>query len=80
MLGAISNELEFHLQYTVPTYIEGSIENLVAEANLANAQAVLLVRTIFNVASLSIEGEIAVFMSLASLHYLEQALDRYTQQ
>lgn len=77
LMGAISNELEFNLTYTVPSYLEGGVETLVAEAKLAQARAVLLAKTVFNVASLRIEGEIAVFMSLASLHYLEQSLDRY---
>ncbi len=77
LMGAISNELDFHLTYTVPTYLEGGVDVLVAEAKLADARAVLLAKTVFNVASLHIEGEIAVFMSLASLQYLEKALDSY---
>lgn len=77
LMGAISNELDFHLTYTVPTYLEGGVDILVAEAKLADARAVLLAKTVFTVASLHIEGEIAVFMSLASLHYLETALDSY---
>lgn len=77
LMGAISNELDFHLTYTVPTYLEGGVDTLVAEAKLAEARAVLLAKTVFSVASLRIEGEIAVFMSLASLQYLEKSLDRY---
>lgn len=77
LMGAISNELALSLTYTVPSYLEGGVETLVAEAKLAQARAVLLAKTVFNVASLRIEGEIAVFMSLASLHYLEESLDRY---
>lgn len=80
LMGAISNELDFNLTYTVPTYLEGGVEVLVAEAKLAEARAVLLAKTIFTVASLHIEGEIAVFMSLASLQYLEKALDSYLKQ
>jgi chemotaxis protein CheC len=78
LMGAISNELDFHLTYTVPSYLEGNIDTLVAEAKLAEAKAVLLAKTFFSVSSLKIEGEIAVFMSLASLNFLEQSLDRYT--
>jgi len=77
LMGAISNELDFHLTYTVPSYLEGGVDVLVAEAKLAEARAVLLAKTIFNVASMHIEGEIAIFMSLASLNYLEKALDTY---
>lgn len=77
LMGAISNELDFHLTYTVPTYLEGGVDVLVAEAKLAEARAVLLAKTVFNVATLRIEGEIAVFMSLASLHHLEKSLDLY---
>ncbi len=77
LMGAISNELDFNLTYTVPSYLEGGVDVLVAEAKLAEARAVLLAKTFFNVASLQIEGEIAIFMSLASLNYLEKALDTY---
>lgn len=77
LMGTISNELDFGLSYTVPSYLEGGVDTLVAEAKLAGANAVLLANTVFTVASMSIEGEIAVFMSLASLNLLEQALMRY---
>jgi chemotaxis protein CheC len=80
LMGAISNELDFHLSYTVPSYLEGSVSTLVAEARVAEASAVLLAKTVFSVESLHIEGEIAVFMSLASLHYLERSLDRYMRR
>lgn len=77
LMGAISNELDFHLSYTVPSYLEGGVDTLIAEAKLAEAKAVLLAKTVFSVSTLRIEGEIAVFMSLASLNFLEQSLDRY---
>jgi chemotaxis protein CheC len=77
LMGTISNELALSLTYTVPAYLEGSVQSLVAEARVAEASTVLLAKTFFSVASLQIAGEIAVFMSLATLQYLEQALDRY---
>jgi len=80
MMGAISNELQFSLDYNVPTYLEGGIGSLMAEARLSESQAVLLAKTVFNVQSLQIEGEIAIFMSMASLHFLEDALERYVSR
>lgn len=77
IMGAVSNELHFHLTYSVPAYLEGAAGALMAETRLEDAQAVLLVKTVFRVQSLQIEGEIAVFLSMDSLQRLQAALDLY---
>ncbi|NLJ45994.1 MAG: chemotaxis protein CheC [Treponema sp.] len=77
IMGAVSNELHFHLTYSVPSYLEGEAGVLMAETRLEEAQAVLLVKTIFRVQTLRIEGEIAVFLSMDSLQRLQTALDGY---
>ena len=77
IMGAVSNELRFHLTYSVPAYLEGDAGALLAETRLSEAQAVLLVKTVFRVQTLRIEGEIAVFLSMDSLQRLQAALDRY---
>lgn len=77
IMGTVSNELRFHLTYSVPTYLEGDVGLLIAETRLEETQAVLLVKTIFRVQTLQIEGEIAVFLSMDSLQRLQAALDGY---
>jgi len=74
VLGTISNVIDVELTFTVPSYLEGEAAALVAEISLANQGIILLVRTRFVVADLSINGDIALFLSIPSFDALSLAL------
>ena len=71
LMGSISNVLKMHLQYSVPTYLEGKIENLTsAIGNMASDTKILLARTHFTIKELKIEGDIIVFFETGALDAL----------
>jgi chemotaxis protein CheC len=76
LLGTIANLARLELSYTVPAYLEGDVADLIGEARLEGSEMVLLVKTRFEVEALKVDGDIAVFFSLASYESLARALDR----
>ncbi len=72
--GTISNTLGIDLAFTVPSYLEGEAFALVDEISLARSGVILLVQTRFEVADLSVNGEIALFLSLGSFESLSAML------
>ena len=71
LMGSISNVLKMQLKYSVPTYLEGKIENLtLARGNMASDTKILLARTHFTIKELKIEGDIIVFFETGALDAL----------
>jgi chemotaxis protein CheC len=71
LMGSISNVLKMQLKYSVPTYLEGKIENLTsAIGNMASDTKILLARTHFTIKELKIEGDIIVFFETGALDAL----------
>lgn len=71
LMGSISNVLKMQLKYSVPTYLEGKIENLTpARGNMASDTKILLARTHFTIKKLKIEGDIIVFFETGALDAL----------
>ena len=71
LMGSISNLLKMQLKYSVPTYLEGKIENLTsAIGNMASDTKILLARTHFTIKELKIEGDIIVFFETGALDSL----------
>ncbi len=71
LMGSISNVLKMQLKYSVPTYLEGRIENLTsARGNMASDTKILLARTHFTIKKLKIEGDIIVFFETGALDAL----------
>lgn len=71
LMGSISNVLKMQLKYSVPTYLEGKIENLTsARGNMASDTKILLARTHFTIKELKIEGDIIVFFETGALDAL----------
>jgi chemotaxis protein CheC len=74
VMGSISNVLEQHLKYTIPTYVEDRIEHLLALDDIASTVGIVLARTRFTVAQLSIEGDILLLFEVGSLEMLLVAI------
>lgn len=75
VMGSISNVLEQHLKYTIPTYVEDRIEHLLALDDIASTVGIVLARTRFTVAQLSIEGDILLLFEVGSLEMLLVAIE-----
>ena len=73
VMGSIGNMLAASLNYSVPSYHESSLADILGhEQN----EAVLLARTNFFIDELRIEGNILLFFEIESFHALINAVDQ----
>ncbi len=77
VMGTISNELKVHLDYSVPSYLEGGIGPLLPKSKTGNKAIILLARTKFDVRELEIEGDMIIFLELGSFDTLLSAINDY---
>ena len=71
LMGSISNVLKMHLNYSVPTYMEGKVEKMMAlSGDTGSNTKILLARTRFTIRDLKIEGDIIVFFETGALDAL----------
>ncbi len=75
VIGSITNVLKQHLNYTMPVYIEDTIENLLTSDSDSNV-AILLAQTRFTIEKLQILGDIILIFELSSFDALLEAIDR----
>lgn len=76
VMGSISNVLEQRLDYSLPSYTEGTVELLVASGNLAPKAVVLLAQTRFSIERLHIEGDVILIFNVGSFDALLAAIDQ----
>lgn len=76
VMGSISNVLEQRLDYSLPSYTEGTVELLVTSGNLAPKAVVLLAQTRFIIERLHIEGDVILIFNVGSFDALLAAIDQ----
>ena len=76
VMGAISNLLQQRLNYSIPTYSEGTIANLLVSGGLATDTVVLLAQTSFMIERLHIEGDIILIFNVNSFDTLLTAINQ----
>ncbi|MEG5037097.1 chemotaxis protein CheC [Microcoleus sp. AT3-D2] len=76
VMGAISNVLQQRLNYSIPTYSEGTIANLLISGGLAADTVVLLAQTSFMIERLHIEGDIILIFNVNSFDTLLTAINQ----
>lgn len=76
VMGSIANMLGLHFSYSVPSFLEESVENLICEDEDDCSLAIVLARTKFIIEDLDIDGDIFLFFEVASLEGLLDAIDR----
>jgi chemotaxis protein CheC len=79
VMGSFGNALRQRIDYSLPSYVEDSFENVVAFGErIACSPSVLLVRTRFSIQQLHIEGNIILFFELGSFDALRASIDANT--
>ena len=78
VMGSMSNVLEEHLDYTIPTYLENTMSSLI-RSNVADEQAtIMMAQTRFTIEEKNIEGEIMLIFGVGSfdalIHSMHQKL------
>jgi chemotaxis protein CheC len=76
VMGSISNVLKQAINYSLPSYVEDSINNLVTAEEAIHEATVLLARTRFIIELLHIEGDIILIFEVGSFDSLINAIDQ----
>ena len=76
VMGAIGNELQQRVYYSVPFYLEDPLGILLAGEALENKSDVIWIQTQFTVQEHQVEGDIVILFSAGSLEMLVAAIDR----
>lgn len=77
VVGTLSNLFGFHLQYTLPTYLGGTIDQIEDQEKLTGTEVILLAKTSFTIEDISAKGNMLLFFSMPTFRSLEEALDSY---
>ena len=79
VMGSISNVIDHHLDYTIPTYTDGTIDRVVSSSISAATDMVIVAETEFRAEALEISGRILLFIEVTSFADLVKALDAAMQ-
>lgn len=74
VMGSVGNMLEKNLFYSLPSYMEDTVSNLIRQ-NIETSGAIVIARAIFNVERHDIEGNIILVFELSSFDSLLSAID-----
>ena len=75
-LGTLNNQFDFHVNYTLPEYSEGSITSLVETTLEGKVDGlIMLADTNISVLSKAIEGHLLLIFEVADVDYLKIRLD-----
>ena len=76
ILGTIVNEVGAELVYSVPIYLHGTAKDLLSAVAVV-ADFIILVSTGFEIESIAVDGDIAIFLTLGAFDDLKEALRRF---
>ena len=76
VMGAISNVLHQHLEYSLPKYEEGTVDLLWKVRTLEPDTVILLAQTRFTIETLQIQGDIILIFNVGSFDALLQAIQK----
>lgn len=76
VMGSVSNVLRQHIDYSLPAYVEDSLEHMLAAGASGTDFLILLAHTRFTVEEFMIEGNIVLVFESKSFGALIAAIDR----
>ncbi len=79
VMGSIGNVLEHRINYSVPTYMEDTINNLLFSKNPVPNAMILLAQTRFTIEQLQVQGDIMLFFDVGSLDTFIATIDKSIQ-
>ncbi len=80
VMGSISNVLKQHLNYSLPTYMENTVEDLLALNITTLNTTILLAQTHFTIEQLKISGDIILLFEVGSFDALLSAIKAISKQ
>ena len=80
VMGTLSNILNLHLGYIVPSYDEGSRNIIIPEEMIKNESAILFAETHFKIEELEAKGNFAIFFKIKSFNSLTEKIQTYFEK
>ncbi len=80
VLGSIGNLLEESFSYSLPSFREDKLKDLLVYEDLPDDTIVLFGETHFDVADLQVEGDIIILMELPAFENLKKSLNRLLEE
>jgi len=81
LVGSLANLLNINLNYSIPLYLTGTIDQILsADLSFKDDGIILLARTHFSIESLAIEGDFILFIDLKSVPDFVKSLDKFIQE
>ncbi|CAN2046576.1 chemotaxis protein CheC [Candidatus Magnetomoraceae bacterium gMMP-1] len=74
VMGSVANVLSEHLDYTIPTYLEGSLVDVITSKTQDEDAMVLIAQTHFTLEERDIEGEVILTFDLGSFDALLKSI------
>ncbi|MFB2973432.1 chemotaxis protein CheC [Aerosakkonema sp. BLCC-F183] len=75
VMGSLSNVLAQHLEYSLPTYLEGMVDRLLMSKELDANASVFLAHTRFTIEQLQIAGDIILIFKVGSFDAMLKAIE-----
>jgi chemotaxis protein CheC len=76
VMGSVANIIKHHVDYSVPTYAEDTIDNLLALNGEDINPLIVLVRTRFTIQQLLVEGDIILLFEVGSFDSLVENINK----
>lgn len=76
VMGAISNVLNHNLDYVIPNYLEGSVDQLFTATVIEGETTILLAQTHFTIKQMNIQGDILLIFNVGSFQTLMTRLEK----
>ena len=80
VMGTMSNILNIHLDYIVPSYNEGTRNIIIPEEMIKNESAILFAETHFKIEKLDARGNFAIFFKVKSFNSLTEKIQAYFEK
>jgi len=81
LVGSLANLLNINLNYSIPLYLTGTIDQILsADISFKDDGLILLARTHFSIESLEIEGDFILFIDLKSVSEFVNSLDNFVKE
>ncbi len=75
VMGSLSNVLQEHLTYSIPAYVEDSIERLLQENNADAESTIIMAQTELAIEQLEIHGNVLLLFRVGLFNSLARTLD-----
>ena len=80
VIGTLSNMLNIHLDYIVPSYEQGTRNIIIPEEMLNNESTILFAKTHFKIEEFEAHGNFAIFFKVKSFNSLIEKIQAYFEK